>query len=219
MKRIWYFGDSNTEDYNTNYPWAKQYLEWKGYKPEHWTKLFAERLGLPYSNFGLGGSDNYTIFKSLSDNIEMIGDNDIVIIGWTTVIRGRIANMNSNEWFTITPICNPDFKYITTDAILQLVSIRDSPLYVHEVLDWQKVIKRAFKTNTLIFWSTFPEFLHRGIMDSRYWKGERGYLSINSETKGVINDEHFCEVGNVIIADAMWNYIDNPPSYINNSLV
>ena len=219
MKRIWYFGASDTEDYNTSFPWAKQYLEWKGYTPKHWTKLFAERMGLPYSNLGLSGCDNYTIFKTLTDNIEMINDDDIVIIGWTTTIRGRIANLDTNKWFTIVPQSEPDFKFITTDAILQLVSIRDSPLYIHEVLDWQKVIKRALKTNTLVFWSTSPEFLHRGIMDSRYWEGEKEYLTVNSETKGLINDKHFCEGGNAIIADVMWNYINKPPSYINNSLV
>ena len=40
-------------------------------------------MELPYSNLGLGGCDNYTIFKTLTDNIEMINDDDIVIIGIT----------------------------------------------------------------------------------------------------------------------------------------
>lgn len=208
MKKIWYFGDSNTEDYNPNYPYASKYIEWKGYKPKHWTELFAERMGLPYSNLGLGGCDNYTIFKTLSDNIETIGDNDIVVIGWTIPIRGRIANLDNNKWFTIVPLSKPDLKCITNDAILQLVSLRDSPLYVQEVLDWQKIIKRALRTNRLIFWSYFPEFANCGIMDSNYWKGKTEYLSINSETGGVVKDGHYSETGNLIIADAMWDYIN-----------
>jgi hypothetical protein len=207
MKKIWYFGDSNTEDYNPKYQWANKYIEWKGYKPKHWTELFAERMELPYSNLGLGGCDNYTIFKSLSDNIKMIGDNDIVIIGWTIPIRGRIANLDKNEWFTIVPT-GPNLKCITNDAVLQLVSLRDSPLYIQEVLDWQKVIKRALRTNKLIFWSYFTEFMNCGIMDNNYWRGNTDCISINDETKGLINDGHFCEMGNVVIADSMWNYIN-----------
>lgn len=207
MKRIWYFGDSNTETYNLNYPWASKYIEWKGYTPKHWTELFAERMELPYSNLGLGGCDNYTIFKTLSDNIENIGDDDIIIIGWSIPIRGRIANLDKNEWFTIVPLSKPDLKCITNDAILQLVSLRDSPLYVQEVLDWQKVIKRAFRTNQLIFWSYFPEFANCGIMDNKYWMGKTEYLSINDETNGFISDGHFCEKGNEVIAESMWNYI------------
>jgi hypothetical protein len=208
MKKIWYFGDSNTETYNPNYPWVNKYIEWKGYTPKHWTELFAEKMELPYSNLGLGGCDNYTIFKTLSDTIEMINDDDIVIIGWTIPIRGRIANLDKNEWFTIVPQSNPNLKCITNDAILQLVSLRDSPLYVQEVLDWQKIIKRALKTNTLVFWSYFPEFSNCGIMDSRYWTGKTDYLSINDETKGFIKDGHYCEMGNQVIADAMWSYIN-----------
>ena len=207
MKKIWYFGDSNTETYNPNYLWASKYIEWKGYTPKHWTELFAERMKLPYSNLGLGGCDNYTIFKTLSDNIENISDDDIVIIGWSIPIRGRIANLDKNEWFTIVPLSKPDLKCITNDAILQLVSLRDSPLYVQEVLDWQKLIKRALRTNRLIFWSYFPEFTNCGIMDSKYWMGKTECLSINDETKGLIKDGHFCEMGNKVIADSMWNYI------------
>jgi hypothetical protein len=208
MKKIWYFGDSNTEDYNSNYLWANKYMEWKGYKPKHWTELFAERIDLPYLNLGLGGCDNYTIFKTISDNIEMIGDNDIVIIGWTIPIRGRIANLDSNKWFTIVPQSNPNLKCITNDAIQQLILLRDSPLYVEEVLDWQKIIKRALRTNRLIFWSYFPEFTNSGIMDSKYWMGKTECLSINDETKGLIMDGHFCETGNQVISDSMYDYIN-----------
>jgi hypothetical protein len=208
MKKIWYFGDSNTETYNPTYPWASKYIEWKGYTPKHWTELLAERMQLPYSNLGLGGCDNYTIFKSISDNIESIGDDDIVIIGWTIPIRGRIANLDSNKWFTIVPQSKPDLKCITNDAILQLVSLRDSPLYVQEVLDWQKIIKRALKTNKLIFWSYFPEFVNCGIVDSKYWMGKTECLSINDETKGFIKDGHFGEQGNNVISNVMFNEIN-----------
>jgi hypothetical protein len=207
MKRIWYFGDSNTEVYNPSYLWASKYIEWKGYTPKHWTELLAERMELPYSNLGLGGCDNYTIFKSISDNIESIGNDDIVIIGWTIPIRGRIANLDSNKWFTIVPQSKPDLKCITNDAILQLVSLRDSPLYVQEVLDWQKIIKRALKTNKLIFWSYFPEFANCGIVDSKYWMGKTECLSINDETKGFIKDGHFGEQGNNVISNVMFNQI------------
>ena len=208
MKKIWYFGDSNTETYNLNYPYCAQYIEWKGYTPKHWTELLSEKMNLPYSNLGVGGCDNYTIFKAISDNIDFIGEHDIVIIGWTIPIRGRIANLDDNKWFTIVPMSNPNLKCITNDSILQMVSLRDSELYVEEVLDWQKIIKKALRSNTLVFWSYFPEFMNKGIMDSNYWKGQTNFLSINDETKGKIKDGHFGEIGNSIISNAMFNYIE-----------
>lgn len=211
--KIWYFGDSNTETYNLIHPWVVQYVEWKGYIPKHWTELLSESYRLPYFNLAVGGCDNYTIFKALTDNLHLIGKDDIVIIGWTTPIRGRIANLDNNKWFTIVPSSNPNLKCITNDAILQLVSLRDSKLYVDEVLDWQKLIKKALHTNKLIFWSYFPEFLNCGIMDSKYWVGSTGNISIRNETNNLVKDDHFGEIGNKTICNAMIKYINN----INNN--
>ena len=61
MNKIWFFGDSNTDGYNTSYQWANEYINWKGYKPKFWTELLANKLELPFENCGKGGSDNYTI--------------------------------------------------------------------------------------------------------------------------------------------------------------
>jgi hypothetical protein len=207
MKKIWYFGDSNTESYNPQYTWASKYIDWKGYTPKHWTELLSEKLDLPYTNLGLGGCDNYTIFDTLINNIDKISADDIIIIGWTIPIRGRIANLDDNKWFTIVPLSNPNLKCITNDAILQLVSLRDSKLYVEEVLLWQKIIQKAFQSNTLIFWSYFPEFSNKGIVDYKYWLGKTEFLSINDETKGKIKDGHFGEKGNDVISNVMFNEI------------
>jgi hypothetical protein len=208
MKKIWYFGDSNTEGYNLNHPWAIDYINWKGYTPKHWTEVLSERMGLPSHNLGKGGCDNYTIFDTLINNLDRISDEDIVIIGWTIPIRGRIANLDTNEWFTIVPMGNPNLKCITNDAILQLVSLRDSKLYTDEVLGWQKLIKKALSNNKIIFWSYFPEFADKGLVDYKYWLGKSPIISIRSETNGVIKDGHFGENGNLVIADVMYEYIN-----------
>ena len=209
MKQIWYFGDSFTAGYNSDYVWVNEYIKWKGYKPKHFTELFAEKMALPYTNLGLGGCDNYTIFKTLSDTIEKIGDDDVVVIGWSTTTRGRIVNLDNNEWLTINSHHNTNLKCISTNAILELVSLRDSPLKVEEVLDWQKIIKRALKTNKVVFWSFFSEFNNCNIMDSLYWKSYpiSSNISIRDETNGIVSDLHLSEIGNVILADSMWDYV------------
>ena len=209
MKNIWYFGDSNTEVYNPQYGWANDYIKWKGYVPKHWTELLSERMGLHSYNLGKGGCDNYTIFDTLINNLDRISDDDIVIIGWSTPIRGRIANLDTDEWFTIVPMGKPNLKCISNNAIWEMVSLRDSKLYTDEVLGWQKLIKRALSNNKIIFWSYFPEFANKGLVDYKYWMGKSPSLSIRSETNGVVADEHFGENGNLVIADVMFNRINN----------
>jgi hypothetical protein len=209
MKSIWYFGDSNTEIYNPQYKWVKDYIDWKGYTPKHWTEVLSERIELPSYNLGKGGCDNYTIFDSLINNLDRISDEDIVIIGWTIPIRGRIANLDTNEWITIAPMGEPNLKCISNNAIWEMVSLRDSALYTNEVLGWQKLIKKALRNNKVIFWSYFPEFSNKGLIDYKYWLGKSELLSIKSETNGLVSDNHFGEDGNLVIADIMYYEINN----------
>lgn len=208
MKNIWYFGDSNTEAYNPQYLWAKEYIDWKGYVPKHWTEVLSQRMGLSSYNFGKGGCDNYTIFDALINNLDRISDEDIVIIGWTSPIRGRIANLDTNEWFTIVPMGEPNLKCISNNAIWEIVSLRDSELYINEVLGWQKLIMKALSKNKVIFWSYFLEFANKGLIDYKYWSDKMETLSIKSETKGVVSDNHFGETGNKVISDVMFDNLN-----------
>jgi hypothetical protein len=205
MKTIWFFGDSNTEIYNPQYKWTRDYIDWKGYTPKHWTEVLSEKLEIPYKNLGVGGCDNYTIFDSLINNLDSIKDDDIIVIGWSTPIRGRIVNLDVNKWFTIVPMGEPNLKCISNQSIWELVSLRDSELYINEVLGWQKLIKKALVNNKVIFWSVFIEFYNKGIVDSKYWSHKR--LSIKDETNGDVIDNHFSETGCKIVSDAMYDYI------------
>jgi hypothetical protein len=208
MKNIWYFGDSNTEAYNPQYLWAKEYIDWKGYVPKHWTELLSERMRLPSHNLGKGGCDNYTIFDTLINNLDRISDGDIVIIGWSTPVRGRIANLDTNEWFTIVPMGKPNLKCISNNTIWEIVSLRDSELYINEVLGWQKLIIKALSKNKVIFWSYFSEFANKGLVDYNHWSNKRETLSIKSETKGLVSDNHFGEAGNKVISDVMFDNLN-----------
>ena len=212
MKTIWFFGDSNTEIYNPQYQWTRDYINWKGYTPKHWTELLSERLELPYKNLGVGGCDNYTIFDLLINSLDSIKDNDIVVIGWSTPIRGRIVNLDANKWFTIVPWGEPNLKCISNQSIWELVSLRDSELYIDEVLGWQKLIKKALVNNKVIFWSSFVEFYDKGIVDSKYWSDKTHMLSIKDETNGDVMDNHFSETGCKIVSDAMYDCIYIPKS-------
>jgi len=208
MRKIWYFGDSNTEIFNPKYMWVKEYIDWKGYIPKHWTEIVAERMGLISHNLGESGCDNYTIFDTLINNLDSISDNDIVVIGWTIPIRGRIANLDTNEWITIVPHGEPNLKCISNNSIWELVSLRDSELYIDEVLGWQRLIRRALSNNKVVFWSYFGEFSNKGIVDYKHWLGKTDILSIKSETKGFVPNSHFGEMGNVVISDVIFNEIN-----------
>jgi hypothetical protein len=47
MSNLWTFGDSFTEGFNEKYPWADEYIKWKGYTP---TEIMLNRNSLLYVN-------------------------------------------------------------------------------------------------------------------------------------------------------------------------
>jgi hypothetical protein len=110
MKTLWVFGDSFTEGYKNfvirhpnghDIEWRNKYINWKGYVPKVFSEILAEKLNIKFINKGIGGADNYTIFDSIIQSLEHIKNGDIVIIGWSTLSRYRLAN-NQNEFESIT---------------------------------------------------------------------------------------------------------------------
>ena len=191
---LWCFGDSNTEGYNLEYQWVKDYTEYKGYIPKWWTEILSDTLGQPLTNKGKGGSDNYTILDSIIKEIPNIRSDDTLIVNWSSVLRSR-AVLN-NKLIPLHIGGFPDIPNLSNEAIQQVLVNRDSERFVEEVLGWGKLIRHSFRDCKIIFWSTFPEFRGKVAIDNTCLYGTHNAIfSINDETKGKITDGHPSETG------------------------
>jgi hypothetical protein len=206
MKTIWYFGDSSTEDYNLKFNWVKNYIDWKkGYIPPHWTKLLANKMNLSYKNFGKNGLDNYSILDSIIEQMNNIKDEDMIIINWTSPIRYRVANGNKFYSITVERI-DKTIENISIQSLQEFALNRESTLWIDEVINWMKLLKKLFLNNKIIFWTPFIEYNNvKGIFRTSLM---RKNLTINEETNGVICDYHMGENGCKEFTELIYNYIN-----------
>jgi hypothetical protein len=203
---IWCFGDSNTEGYNLEYQWVRDYSKYKGYTPTWWTETLSQKLNQPLTNLGVGGTDNYTIFDSIIKVLHKIQPEDTLIIGWSSILRGRAV---LNDYLTPLLIeMLPKIPDFSERSLQEMLVNRNSERYVEEVLGWNKIIQRAFNKNTIIFWSPFPEFRGKIMFSNlRFRPDSSSMYSIEDETKGKVKDSHPSETGNGLIAGIFYEYL------------
>jgi hypothetical protein len=191
MKTLWIFGDSFSTpfDNKTQGAWDTKYCNWKGYVPKHFGDIIANQLGVDIKHFGIGGIDNDTIFERILKQAPKISKEDIVIIGWSTIHRFRLAN--STKGFT-TIIPNARFKqnipFISKDTIEEILVNRSLLGYEYELYDKVKFLNWLFNDMILIQWTPFSD---TGI---KIWS-DSGFCTITNETDGLIVDAHYSELG------------------------
>jgi hypothetical protein len=216
MNKLWIFGDSYSQPYSkeTGIQWKSEYVKWKTYIPNVYGEIIAEKLNLKHINLAIGGTDNYTILDSLINVINTINPNDIIVIGWSTPLRYRVANKNNN--FTTIRARSLDVLFIenkklslfdlSDDTLAEIAVNRNHPIYINELNNYIKLINFSFPNNTIIHWSPF--YLDRdGLNTSIPTINE--YETISEETNGMVDDAHFSEKGNIDIAENIINAINN----------
>jgi hypothetical protein len=199
MNKLWTFGDSMTEPFqNNNADWSLEYCNYKGYCPKVYGEILAEKLEMNLVNRGKGGIDNYTILEKICEDINKIGKDDIVIIGWTYPVRFRIVN-DGNVWSYILPNSKKD-KYIksisqsTTDEILVN---RNHNLYIKEIDNWIRLINKPL--NNVIHWSYAVK-----LDGSSYLPN---FNRIVTETSGACNDTHYSETGHIELSNTLYELL------------
>ena len=203
MNTVWTFGDSLTDGFRSNNTWAKKYVEWKGYIPLTYGEIISKKLNYKLINLGKGGSDNNTIFESFIKKINNIKDGDIVIIGWSDIVRFRLATKN-NEWSSFVPNFDnnlTNMENISNQTITEVSVNRLSDVYIDEVNIWINFIKKTIKNFKVINWSTFNQGKINGIF---LFDLEQ----ITNETNGVIKDFHFSEKGQEQLSEILLTEIN-----------
>lgn len=190
--KIWIFGDSFSTPFETHDlgPFATNYIKWKGYTPNTFGKILGERLGLEVIHFTKGGADNDTIFEWVYTSAPKIQKGDIVIIGWSSVVRFRLANQQ-NIFSSIVPnfnICDT-LSFISPTTIDEVLVNRSQPIYLTELQNRVTFLNWLFEDMKLIQWCPFLTMI-----PSRLYV-PMDISNINEETKGEMVDFHYSELG------------------------
>jgi hypothetical protein len=191
MKTLWIFGDSFSTpfDNKTLGNWDTNYCNWKGYVPKHFGDIIANQLEVDVKHFGVGGIDNDTIFERILKQAPKISKGDIVIIGWSTIHRFRLAD-STKGFITIIPNdrLKQNIPFISKNTIEEILVNRSLLGYEYELYDRVKFLNWLFNDMILIHWTPFCD------MGIKIW-GDIGFSTITNETNGLIVDAHYSELG------------------------
>jgi hypothetical protein len=244
MGTLWTFGCSFTGEY---YPVDDNYIKsnydlyksWRGGTlPDVWPTLLGKKLNMKVENRGIGGDSNYGILTQFFNAVDLIKEGDVVVFGWTNVVRFQAANSDSSNGFNqILPtiIDYPDTG-LSPKTIEEILINRSDSNWLTEVVNWIKFINLFMEKSkvNVYHWNSHYEIfnIHSDFIDSKrfmvldesneYQPREMlGYLShtdwyngqlkakIIEETNGEIEDCHFGEYGHITQANVFYEHIMN----------
>jgi hypothetical protein len=200
---IWIFGDSFSAPFQMHLDrknqWAIDYCDYKKKIPKTFDNVLFDLLDIPINNLALPGSDNYTIFHTYIKNLENIKNDDILIFGWSSVLRYRLGNIDGGFSTILTEngyeLVHHLFDNLTQKTIDETLVIRTSDAYYRELEDFIKIIEHSSLTKNIYHWSPFIE--NRLNVKNI---NQISPVGIKIETNSIIDDEHFGEVGHLSLA-------------------
>ena len=218
---IWIFGDSYSAPFD-NFemgPWSKEYIKWKGYVPKTFGDNLADILNTEVRNFALGGSDNYTIFESVIKNAPEFKKDDIIIIGWSSIVRFRLVNDLNKFDFVLPNINNSKMiSDISETTMNEILVNRSNPMYFEEFKIRFDFLNWLLKDMKLIQWTAWEGNLQTNKYVIGFSKEDKTH--VNLETNGVINDTHYSELGHIELTDDFMKLInDDNLRRKNNSIL
>jgi hypothetical protein len=204
--KLWIFGDSFSTDlmHKSIIGWSIPYIKWKKRVPKTFPKILSDELGLDLINLAEGGVGNDTIFETIYKNAYRIQKNDIIIIGWSSIIRFRMSMIDDDEWYNVFPHLYPLTKkqnnYISNKTLEETLFNRTHPLYKKELEERVEFINWLFRDMKIIHWSWANEV-------NNVLKIEKYIENIRTETNGAVDDLHYSENGNIEIANFLLDKI------------
>jgi hypothetical protein len=225
MNTVWSFGDSMTAEVNGLPEEPSPYRQWLGRDAKDTATFVAEEFGFESKNLAVGGSSNTAIFHQFISQLKNIQSGDILIFGWTVIARYRIGVILNPEtpnpaWKTIWSqgLSNiPEYgcvddSYITKEVAEQIILNRSElgDLYGSEVNEWIEFINDWAKLKGVmaIHWSWCNAGMG-GKQNLNLSFDVVRYTDMFRETKSVVRDGHYGEVGYKQLADDVIKYIKN----------
>ena len=238
MKNLWTFGCSFTGEYypvdlenmRTNYD---DYKDWRGGNlPPVWPTNLANKLGFKCNNLGRGAMSNSSIFNTFCKVSHKISKGDVVIIGWTSMLRSVLVKPDTNELIDI--LINQEYGEFDKNYLDYYFVNRSLTGWIDEIIGYVNLISEYVKTReaNIYFWTsdhTILDYIKKNYdryndNDFLYWRGsnenldlmhyvcsaglESGILpTIQHETNHEVNDCHLGEYGHQFMADFIYNEI------------
>lgn len=224
MKTLWVFGDSFSTLYDdwSIESWSVPYCNWKGYIPKTFGNIISENYNIELKSLSKGGLDNDSIFELIYKSAPLIKEDDIIIIGWSSKERYRLAGKD-DKWVSIIPNYNTNMSTLTNVSVKTLDEVlfnRTLPLHVNEFIDRRNFVNWLFRNNKLIQWTPFRD-------QYGFLLGFSGTGTIGEETKNEINDGHYSEIGHMELSKKFMDLLNddklrnhfNSMEYIKNKLI
>jgi hypothetical protein len=217
MGKLWIFGDSNSalcvNDTMKTQKWMKEYIDYLGHEPKHFSQVLAELLGLELKNFGIGGSDNYTIIESVYNVInEFNKEEDVIFIGLTEHSRFRIADSKLDYFHPITAGGYKTYLPVSKDTLDEMLVNRMHVLFAKEFEMYVNLLKKALDGYKLYFWTVFDPLREAkgviNVMKLGYLYRKGNITCITQETDEKIVDGHFGEKGNILLGELFYTFMN-----------
>lgn len=221
---IWIFGDSYSANFDNalNGPWANEYINYKGYVPKTFDIFLSEQLNHENKNLAIPGGDNDSIFEKILKNAPLIQKDDIVIIGWTHIVRFRVSiSEAAKNFLSILPNKSNQTSYIdlSQDTVDEILVNRTSAAYFEEFKIRFNFINWLFRDNILIQWTVHEGNLLAGNMHEILNFTKSNLNNISQETNGIVRDLHYSEAGHKQLTDDFITLIgDNELRLKNNRI-
>ena len=225
MNTVWSFGDSMTAPINGSPESPSPYRQWSGKDSKDTATFVAEEFGFEPKNLAIGGSSNTAIFHQFISQLKNIQSGDILIFGWTVVARYRIGVILNPKnpvpaWKTIwsqgmkniPEYACVDGSYITKEVAEQIILNRSElqSLYEEEINEWIDFINdwAKLKGVKIIHWSWCNASMG-GEQNLNLSFDVVRYTDMSRETKNIVRDGHYGEMGYKELADDVIKYIKN----------
>lgn len=222
MRKLWTFGDSYTELFETQHGTLKDYCDWKGGEPLNFSQVISNELKCDLKCYGKGGASNRSILSQYMSVVDEIEPNDVLIFGWTNLSRFRAIN-HSDEIIDVvsmgTGIKVPNFS---ETSINETILLRNNYVFFTEILEYIKLIKKAQPNNVIINWTWHSivglENLdirqEKNIIAKKFYENVFYYdydnmEKIYEETNNQIIDHHYSENAHIFLAQEFIKHINN----------
>ena len=231
---LWTFGCSFTAEYFVGNPTLRtkydDYKDWRGGNlPKSWPTLLSEMMDYNVKNLGEGGLANQSIFWKFIEEHKNFKKGDLIIIGWTSILRFVAYNERDKCMNDMLPtFINTNVGHIFSDqALTEIFNNRSHAEWSIELCRWISLINSFCKLSEIkiLHWSSDSFFLDKYIdkndVDSfirtpngsldvfEFSRGlySDGKLSIKDETCGEIMDLHNGELGHLSQSRYFYEFI------------
>lgn len=197
---IWIFGDSFSCTLDNPNTWATDYVKWKGYIPKTFGQIIGDHYGIGVKTMAESGLDNDTIYEIICESAPHINSDDIILIGWSNILRFRLSI--NNKWQSILWYDLDSNFGVDRRTILDIITNRESKVYEDEFLKRKNFLNWLFKNNKIIHWTPFSQQFH-------LMNGFEPIETVYKETNGLIDDKHYSEFGHKVLADRIITILDD----------